>query len=362
MKKQLVGLLMILGLIACGDKTQEQNTNQKPVVKIGALYPMSGDGANFGEAAKDTVKMFFEEFNKKDHKFDYQVVFENNQLTLSKQASLAQKLISMDKVDVVISVLSNFGAVVSPLAEQNKVIHFSVATDPAVSKGFYNLITSSNPESEADTLYKKLLKEGVKKVDIVVVNATGPESMVDYFKQRAAKDNKIEIDQIYHVNADEKDFRLMLYKIKENNPDYILAQLAMPTIDIFLKQHRESQINIPVTGIESFTYLTNKVLAEGMWYADAAPATDDFASRYQKYTGRANTDYAEYMDFILQMITFGYEGAGTTNKEKVIDYIQNNSNGQITAVGEITTEPDGILSGHAILKKIVDGKEVILKE
>ncbi len=363
MKKLLLSLCVILALTACdNNKKEETQANGKTVIKIGAMYPMSGDGAAFGAAAQKASEMFFEEFNKKPHKFDYKVIFEDNQYVLSKQATLTQKLINADKVDVLISVMSNFGAVVAPTAEQNKVIHFSVATDPAVSRGFYNLITSSNPEGEADVMYRQLLKQGVKKVDVVIVNATGPQSMLDYFQKRIEEDKQIEIGQTFHVNADEKDFRIMLYKIKENNPDYILAQLAMPTIDVFMKQYRESGINIPVTGIESFTYLQNRELAEGLWYVDAAPATDDFVARYQAKTGTVTTNYAEYMDFILQMITFGYEGAGTTDKEQVINYIQNNSAGQITAVGKITTEPDGILNGQPIVKKIINGEPVKVEE
>ena len=363
MKKWLLALCMVLVFTACKDEKKESaQADNKPVIKIGVMYPLSGDGAAFGEAAKNDVEMFFEEFNQKPHKFNYQVIFEDNQYILSKQATLTQKLINADKADVLISVMSNFGAVTAPSAEQNKVIHFSVATDPTVAKGKYNLITSSNPAGEADVMYRQLLKEGAKKVDVIVVNATGPQSMVDYFEKRITQDKQITIGQTFHVNADEKDFRIMLYKIKESNPDYILVQLAMPTIDVFMKQYRESNINIPVTGIESYTYLQNRELAEGLWYVDAAPATDEFVARYQAKTGSTTTDYAEYMDFILQMITFGYEGAATTDKEKVIDFIQDNSVGQITAVGKITTESDGILNGQPVVKKIVNGKPIIVEE
>ena len=361
MKKWLLSLCMVLALVACKEEKKTE-TNAKPVIKIGAMYPMSGDGAAFGQAAKNASDMYFEEFNKKPHKFDYQVIFEDNQFNLAKQMPITQKLINADKADVLITVMSNFGAAVTPTAEQNKVIHFSVATDPAVSKGFYNLITSSNPSGEANLLYNQLIKNNARKVDVIVVNATGQESMLDYFKQAVANGKELEIAKIHYVNPDEKDFRLMLYKIKENNPDYIVAFMAMPTIDVFMRQYQESNINIPVTGIESFTYLQNRELAEGMWYIDAAPATDDFVARYQAKTGTATTNYAEYMDFILQMITLGYEGAGTTDKEKVIDYIQNNSEGQITAVGKITTEPDGILNGQPIVKKIINGEPVKVEE
>lgn len=357
MKKWLLSLCMVLALIACKDE-KKTDANAKPVIKIGAMYPMSGDGAAFGAAAKNAADIFFAEFNQKPHKFGYEVIFEDNQYDLSKQARIVQKLMHTDKVDVLISVMSNFGAVVSPIAEQNKIIHFSVATDPTVANGFYNLITSSNPDGEADLLYRQLVEKGAKKVDVVIVNATGPESMLDYFKQKVDQGKEIEIGQTFYVNADERDFRLMLRKIQKNNPDYIVAQLAMPTIDVFMKQYNESEINIPVTGIESFTYLQNRKLAEGMWYVDAAPATDDFVKKYQAATGSATTDYAEYMDFILQMITLGYEGAETTDKEQVINYIQNNSAGQNTAVGIITTEANGILNGQPVVKTITDGEPI----
>ncbi len=357
MKKLILILCCILAFSACDNK-KEQNSNEKLVIKIGALYPMSGDGAVFGEAAKNAVDIFFEEFNQKPHKFEYQIVFEDNQNVLSKQATLAQKFINMDKVDVLISVLSNFGAVVSPLAEQSKTLHISTATDPSVAKGKYNIIASSNPQGEVDLLYDTLLKNKAKKVDVVIAQATGPEVMLEGLKQKEG----LNIGQVYSVNINEKDFRLMLHKIKENKPDYIIALLAMPTIDIFMRQYHENQMNIPVTGIETFSYLQNKELAEGMWYVDAAPATDEYVKKYQQKTGSNTTNYAEYMDFMLQMVTFGYEKSGSTNGEDVANYLENNATGQKTAVGVISVEPDGVLIAQPVVKKVINGEPVIIEE
>lgn len=361
MKKLILSLCMVLALGACKDEKKPQ-AQEKPTVKIGIIYPLSGDGATLGEAGKQDVEMFFDEFNQKPHKFEYQVVFEDNQNKLAQQATLAQKLINIDKVDALITAMSNFGAIVSPLAEQNKVLHFSIATDPDVAKGRYNIIMSSNPTGEADLLYETLVQHNAKSVDVIVMNATGSQTMLDYFKKKTEQAQGLKIGEVYHVNPDEKDFRLMLHKIKENNPNYIVAFLFMPTIDVFMKQYKESQINIPVTGIETFTYLQTRELAEGLWYVDAAPATNDFVKKYEAKTGKTSTDYAEYMDFALQMITFGYEGAGTTDKERVIDYIQNNSEGIITAVGAVSTEPDGVLNGQPIVKIIKNGEPVIIGE
>ena len=361
MKKWILSLCMILALGACKDEKKEQ-ANAKPVIKIGAMYPMSGDGAAFGQAAKNASDMYFEEFNKKPHKFDYQIIFEDNQYVLAKQATLTQKLINADRADVLISVMSNFGAVTSPTTEQNKVIHFSVATDPTVANGYYNLIASSNPNGESDLFYEQLLKNGAKTIDIIAMNASGSQTMLDYLLKKIQQEDTLKIGKIYNVNPDEKDFRLMLAQIKENHPDYIVSFLFTPTIDVFMKQYKDSGINIPVTGIETFSYLQNRKLAEGVWYVDAASATDVFVKKYQAKTGTTTTNYAEYMDFILQMITFGYEGAGTTDKEKVIDYIQNNANGMVTAVGKISVSPDGILNGQPVVKKIINGEPIVIED
>ncbi len=361
-KRTIIGgmILIITGLIMLLIQTKEpqvKNSN-KPTIKIGVIYPMSGDGAIYGIAAKDTTTMFFDEFNKQDRRFNYEIIFEDNQLKLPLTAMLANRLIQVNKVDVLVTCLSNFGAVVSPIAENYKTLHFSVATDPTVANGFYNFMASSNIEGEVKLLYDTLLKHNARKVDIVVVNATGPISMVNYFKDIVAQEKGLKINNTYSVNANEKDFRILISKIKNNNPDYVILMLAMPTIDIFLKQYKENNANIPVTGIETFTYLQNKKLADGMWYIDTAPATDDFAKRYETKTGRNTTDYAEYMDLVLQMITLGYEGTNSTDKVKVAEYVQKYSNGMSTAIGTVSTKTDGIIDGEPILKKVENGKIV----
>lgn len=336
--------------------------NAKPEVKIGIIYPMSGDGAVYGEAAKAEAEMFFRDFNNANPCCSYKVIFEDNQLKPSRNAAIAQKLINLDKVDVLVTCLSNFGAVVSPIAEQNKVLHFSVATDPVVAEGKYNFMASSNVEGEVQKLYDTLNQNQIRTLDVVIVNASGPQSMLDHLEKLAQKEDGVKIGQIYHVNENEKDFRLLLGKIKQNNPDYILVLLAMPTIDVFMRQYAESKIAIPVTGIETFTYLHDKTLAEGMWYVDAAAPTQEFLEKYQAQTGSRTTNYAEYLDLILQAVTAGYEGAQTTDREKVADYILNNFNNAETAIGPVQVSPDGIIDGEPVLKMIVNGQIQIMGE
>ena len=58
MKKWLLSLCMVLALVACDDKKETAQTDARHVVKIGVLYPMSGDAAAFGDSAKKAADLF----------------------------------------------------------------------------------------------------------------------------------------------------------------------------------------------------------------------------------------------------------------------------------------------------------------
>lgn len=365
LRKVIIGIVAAV-VVAFGVWRHQALTHEpasdKPVIKIGVSYPLSGDAAVFGQAAKNAAKIFFDEFNKQERAFDYKVIWEDNQSKLAIHARAAKKLIAVNKVDVIFTFMSNFGAVVSPMAEESKVLHVSAATDPLVGKGDYNFLMSSNVEAETSLLYDTLLKKGAREVEIVVANISGAISMLDYFQKIVNEKKGIQINKVHYVNPDERDMRIMLMKIKRDKPDYIISLLFAPAIDIFLRQYHDAGMTIPVTGVETLSYLQNKALAEGMWYVDVAGATDAYAEKYLSKTGLKTTDYAEYMDVMLQAVTTAYENAKTTDKLKVGAEIIAGMRGAATAVGPVTVDAEGIINTTAILRKITNGKAVITEE
>ena len=110
MKKLIIIAVITLTAIICSvliyTSNQPETTTpkpDKPVVKIGIIYPLSGSGAMYGDIAKVVIKQFFEEFNKKERKYDYQIIFQDNQMNLATSAVLAHRLLNMDKVDVLVT-------------------------------------------------------------------------------------------------------------------------------------------------------------------------------------------------------------------------------------------------------------------
>ena len=64
MRKWLLSLCMVLALVACKDeKSESAQKNVKPMVKFAALYPLSGDGAQYGQTALEPGGWLYFEIN-----------------------------------------------------------------------------------------------------------------------------------------------------------------------------------------------------------------------------------------------------------------------------------------------------------
>lgn len=80
---------------------------------------MSGDMGKWGERAKVAKEIFFD---KNTAKYDYQVIFEDNQGPFSKSVTSLNKLIYRDNLDIVISVLSNMGFAMAPVIKEKDLL------------------------------------------------------------------------------------------------------------------------------------------------------------------------------------------------------------------------------------------------
>ena len=88
MKKGLLSLVLALGLVACGEKAEAPKENEKPIIKIGATLPLTGDAAEAGQAAKAGLEMILADLQQKGLKYNYQLVFEDNQMNAMKTAPI----------------------------------------------------------------------------------------------------------------------------------------------------------------------------------------------------------------------------------------------------------------------------------
>ncbi len=106
MKKLLLSLVIATAITACGDnetdKTTQTNADSKPVVKIGASLPLSGDMAETGKNLQAAMSLALKDEQAKGNlKYDYQLVFEDDQYDVKKAISNWNLFKSVKDIDAI---------------------------------------------------------------------------------------------------------------------------------------------------------------------------------------------------------------------------------------------------------------------
>ncbi|MCF8495899.1 MAG: ABC transporter substrate-binding protein [Alphaproteobacteria bacterium] len=356
MKAFIAACVLALSLFVSPAFAQE-----KPVVKIGASVPLTGSNAHIGEGIKNALDLALASLPA-DTKYTYKIMMEDDGLEAKKAASAANKLISVDKADAVISVSSGTGNVVSPIAEQNKIVHFGIASAASVAEGTYNFNHWTAPEEEARAMAAELQKRGFKKVAALFMNQQGVLAIRDSFKTHL-EGTGIELTTDEVINPGEKDFRSAIAKAKSTNPDIYLVIFFTPELEILVKQIREAGITTPVTSIEAFSLSNEPALYEGLWYVDSAEAKGSFYTDFEKKFGKAPAFGAPNAYDIVNLIVKGYETAPAPpgvkpSMENVVSALHQvkDFNG---VLGPLSIDDKGMVFSAAAVKIIKDGKPVL---
>lgn len=344
--------ILALLVTGCNDK-KEQAADSKPIFKIGMIYPLSGAAAGVGEAAQTAVKVF--EQQNTDGKYDYAFVWEDNQLNAAKSAALAHKLINTDKVDAIISIGAGNASEISSIAEQNKILHFAIANTPKASSGEYNFAMATHPDKEAEKLLSEIKKRGGQNVALVTQTHSFNLAASNEIRKKAA-DFGINLVTDDSVNIGERDFFVLVKQIAAKKPDFVIANLYLPEISVFVKQLKDQFPEVKVTSIETFSFPEDKSLFEGYWFVDQSAANEKFANEFKQLSGKDTGNFVENVYTALELIQDSLNNVGN-DKPKMIKYLQSDRIFD-TALGKVKMDKDGRLESEASVKEIKNGKVV----
>ncbi len=334
---------------------ERQKAGSKETIKIGMSLPLTGRIAFIGEGMRNAALMAREQLG--NTRYNYEIIFEDDQLDPKLTAGAANKLINIDKVDAIVSVDSGPGNVVTPIATRNNVIHFGLALSPEVYKGDTNFVHWTSPAVQSELLIKELQKRGIKKVGVFRSKYEDQDvQMADLRAKIKNTDIEIVTDQVFHVS--ETDFRSQIAQAKQTRPD-IYAILAMsPALEILTKQMREAGIHTPLTTIGAFESSQELDLFEGDWYVSAAEPNSGFISRYkEKYNANPPVCAGNAYDIVNLFVT-AVEKIGTSKKPTAHEIARElkkirNFKG---ALGNLNIDENGIVQSEAKLKMVKNGK------
>lgn len=359
----LLSILLIFN--ATGNSTGKAvSGNEKPVVKIGVSAPLSGDLGFLGEGVKNSMLLAQEDM-KKDTKYEYKLIFEDDKINPKEASTTANKLIGVDNVNAIVSFSSGIGNVISPIAEENNVLHINVgASDPNVAKGEYNFIHWTSPPEETRVFIKELQNRGIKKLAIVLMNQQGAIATIEDLKDRLSGTG-IQVVSEERFNLGTKDFKTVLMKAKESNPDIYLFYAFSPELEIMTRQAKELDVT-HLTAIEAFELTNQPELFEGMWYVNVADAGDKFTNAYKEKYGKNPSIASANAYDVYNLIVQSYENAGANlpaDKKPTSEQAANelsNIKGYSGAVGPLTINAEGIIDSKAVVREIKNGKPVTI--
>lgn len=333
--------------------------DQRPVVRIGAIVPLTGGMAHAGTAFKDAAEMALGDISPTT-RFKYELIVEDDQLQAGKAASAAKKLLSIDKVDALISTWSYGGVAVAPLAEKVEKIHFGIAWDHRIVEGTkFSFLNLTPPREIIKKFYEGFHKKGYRKIVIIGWQESGSLYFLDE-AQRLSQNSEFEIVQRIEMGPNEEDYKSILLKASKLNPDVYLVNLATPGIDVFMKQARELGIKTPITAMTGFEVAGNIEQIEGLWYVSDSTTPDEFT---QRFLARYKHDYiygiGNYYDSV-RLIEFLFEKSHSPQKPTPIQLLETITKaGEFRSVfGPASLGIDRVVSYEPVFRKVIGGKRV----
>ncbi|MEO0129637.1 MAG: ABC transporter substrate-binding protein, partial [candidate division WOR-3 bacterium] len=170
LKKLFLPLLIAVFLSAIICATIFVGCKPEPkTIKIGAILPLTGSAAYFGTHYQNGVNLAFEE-TKEDlikQNVKVQFLFEDSQNSDKTAISALNKLLTVDNVNIVIS-LFPVSEALNPVTTKNpNILHIAATMSPGITEPENTMRIYFNQEQEGMKIVEFCLKKGMRKVFII---------------------------------------------------------------------------------------------------------------------------------------------------------------------------------------------------
>jgi len=356
-KKIILGIVIVLAIgiaIVSLNKKEEVVNNKKPTVKIGVIIPLTGAVSNVGQEIKKGIEKSLSDIQ--EDKYSYKVIFEDNASGSNNTKLAIDKLVYIDKVDVVISTWADSAKIINSVIKDKDILHFGYSWKTDVFKSPKHFYYCMENDKEIKMIVKYAHSKGYKRIGIIGTNISACEESALLIEQEL-KDNDIELVGKYMVNPGQMDFKMDITKIEEKQPDIYFVLLFDPSFSMFMKQLKELGVDTPITGMDiledidqsSFPLLNGQVIS-------SMKKPNTFGEKRFVYI---------YGYDLIRFIKQAYENVSATyNKkpdfDKIVNYL--NTKDLYSDFGVLRVQEDGRIPVPTTMLKYIHNNEIINKE
>lgn len=209
-------------------------------VKIGAVQPLSGKISVYGEGFQRAIDLAVEEVNKAGgiKGKNLEVVYEDNLSTAQGSVSALQKLISIEKLPVIIGPASSSNFLAScPIAQREETVFIgaeSAASD--ISKcGSYVFRVFPSDQLQGVGVAELAEELGYKEIALTYINNDWGVGLADVFK---SKFNGTIVEEFAHDEG-KADYRSEIMRLKRKKPEVVVNLTYIKEGGTILKQSYE---------------------------------------------------------------------------------------------------------------------------
>jgi len=333
-----------------------QSTDPRPVVRIGASLPLTGDLAALGQSVKAGLVMALSEIPA-DSRYRYEIIFEDDRYNMRKAITNTHRLISARRVNAILYMFDS-SIVAAPILEKHRIPGMGCTWGAMPFIGMeYSFNHYSRPKAQVQAFIEMLQARNIKSVAAVMQNSASIVEMREYLEQFAPQ-NGIELS-VTNVNFGVKDYRIDIERIRQQNPDIVMLQLLDPELGIFIKQANELNLNIPLTSIDEFAHIVDRSALEGSVFVTSLSGDDDFRARFAEHSNLTMKSCTANIYDNFKILVSIYESSdrkltGTEVKDRLYQIRDFPS-----ALGvNISVDEDGIIDSPLIRVRIENGQVV----
>ncbi|WP_102224165.1 ABC transporter substrate-binding protein [Acidimangrovimonas sediminis] len=339
-------------------------------VEIGAVFPMSGTNAIYGDVFKSGADLAAEHINA-DHmlKEPLKILYEDSQALPQPAVVAMTKLVEVKQVPYVLSAFTGVSKAISTLAQRSQTVAVNgggVGPDLAkLGDYFWNVIPLANLEVRAMVPY--LAKHGMKKVALVYVDDPLGQSILDELNANLPKvDGKLVAE--LSVPTSTQNFSGIAAKVRASGADAVyIASYGAQQIQI-AKQLRDNGVKAQLASYSGFSTPDALKLpqAEGLLYTTQAvnykagdKVTQRFLADYQKaHDGKKPSAYI--VNYYNAVLLFGILAQKLEEAGKPITGANLLAERKATKSfdlvgGTVSFQDNGTLLAPIQVNKIVDG-------
>jgi branched-chain amino acid transport system substrate-binding protein len=348
-------------------------------ITIGAILPLSGDAARWGNPVRNAAEMAIDEINQAGGIGGRKLtlVVEDDHCQPADGIAAFNKMMALAKPPAAVlgAVCSSVTLAIAPLAETHNTVLISPAsTSPKLTdagKFIFRVVPPGSLRANvfADFLYNT---RGLRKLAVLYIDNEGGIGGSSAFRAQFTKlGGTIVLEQTYAQGA--TDVRAQLTKIKSSDADGVMIGSYPPDTAIVLKQAGEVGLRLPLF-FQTEAVQNPEVLrdagdaANGAIYILAAPASGEapqaFVAAYDAKFGHKPELFAAEGYDVVRLIAAAVTASNGAafSGASIRDYL-NAVRNYAGASGAITFDGHGDVIKPFAIKTIEDGraKTVLVK-